>query len=314
MGDQCEIRMLLTSRVGKVFTSNRIFTVTHLVCYNLYEIIISFLSSAVCSQTCQNEGICSAPNTCDCSGTGYMGDQCEIRMLLRSRVGQVFSTDRVFTVTHLVYYNLCEIIISFLSSAVCSQTCQNEGICSAPNTCDCSGTGYMGDQCEIRMLLRSRVGQVFSTDRVFTVTHLVYYNLCEIIISFLSSAVCSQTCQNEGICSAPNTCDCSGTGYMGDQCEIRMLLTSRVGKVFTSNRIFAVTHLVYYEIIICFLSSAVCSQTCQNEGICSAPNTCDCFGTGYMGDQCEIRMLLTSTVGQVFSTDRVFTVTYFGVL
>ena len=273
----------------------------------------------MCSQTCQNEGICSAPNTCDCSGTGYMGDLCEIRTLLTSTVGQVFSTDRVFTLTYLVYYNLCGIIISFFSSAVCSQTCQNEGICSAPNTCDCSGTGYMGDQCEIRMLLTSTVGQVFSTDRVFTVTYLVYYNLCGIIISFLSSAVCSQTCQNEGICSAPNTCDCSGTGYMGDQCEIRMLLTSRVGQVFNTNRTFTATHLIYYnlcEIIISFLSSAVCSQTCQNEGICSAPNTCDCSGTGYMGDQCEIRMLLTcmlltSTVGQVFSTDRVFTVTHF---
>ena len=69
---------------------------------------------------------------------------------------------------------------------------------------------------------------------VIAVTHLVYYNLYEIIISFLSSAVCSQTCQNEGICSAPNTCDCSGTGYMGDQCEIRMLLTCRVGQVFTT--------------------------------------------------------------------------------
>ena len=82
--------------------------------------------------------------------------------------------NRIFTVTHLVYYNLCEIIICFLSSAVCSQTCQNEGICSAPNICDCSGTGYMGDQCEIRMLLTSTVWQVFSTDRIFTVTHLVY--------------------------------------------------------------------------------------------------------------------------------------------
>ena len=143
------------------------------VLYNLCEIFISSLVSAVCSPTCQNEGICSAPNTCDCSGTGYMGDQCEIRTLLTSTFGQVFSTDRVFTVTYLVYYNLCGIIISFLSSAVCSQTCQNEGICSAPNICDCSGTGYMGDQCEIRMLLTSTVGQVFSTDRIFTVTHLV---------------------------------------------------------------------------------------------------------------------------------------------
>ena len=69
-----------------------------------------------------------------------------------------------------------------MSSAVCSPTCQNGGLCSAPNTCNCTGTGYMGDQCEILtcMLLTSRVGQVFTTDRIFAVTYFVYYSLSEI--------------------------------------------------------------------------------------------------------------------------------------
>jgi hypothetical protein len=48
---------------------------------------------------------------------------------------------------------------------------------------------------------------------------------------------CHPDCQNEGVCSAPNTCDCSGTGHMGDRCE-----------------------------------TPECHPDCQNEGVCSAPN------------------------------------------
>ena len=35
---------------------------------------------------------------------------------------------------------------------------------------------------------------------------------------------------------------------------------------------------------------AECRPDCQNEGVCSAPNTCDCIDTGYMGDQCQTHM------------------------
>ena len=38
--------------------------------------------------------------------------------------------------------------------------------------------------------------------------------------------MCVPECQNGGDCSQPNTCDCSGTEYMGDLCQTRMLLTS----------------------------------------------------------------------------------------
>ena len=34
-----------------------------------------------------------------------------------------------------------------------------------------------------------------------------------------TSAICDPACQNGGICIAPDTCDCSGTKYMGGQCE-----------------------------------------------------------------------------------------------
>src|SRR4051794_38171016 len=33
--------------------------------------------------------------------------------------------------------------------------------------------------------------------------------------------------------------------------------------------------------------SAICSSTCSNGGICSAPDVCDCTGTGYDGVTCD---------------------------
>ena len=32
--------------------------------------------------------------------------------------------------------------------------CLNGGVDSAPDTCDCSGTGYEGDQCQIGVFLK----------------------------------------------------------------------------------------------------------------------------------------------------------------
>lgn len=39
------------------------------------------------------------------------------------------------------------------------------------------------------------------------------------LILFLA-AICNSPCQHGGKCVAPNTCDCSGTGYTGDTCSI----------------------------------------------------------------------------------------------
>ena len=39
----------------------------------------------------------------------------------------------------------------------------------------------------------------------------------------------------------------------------------------------------------CFL--AECLHECLNGGICSAPNVCNCSGTGYMDDRCQARTL-----------------------
>ena len=46
--------------------------------------------------------------------------------------------------------------------------------------------------------------------------------------------------------------------------------------------------LKYFVIILFFCLSAVCDNPTCTNGICSAPNNCDCTGTGYMGNQCDV--------------------------
>ena len=39
----------------------------------------------------------------------------------------------------------------------------------------------------------------------------------------IHSAECDPVCLNGGVCIGPNTCDCSGTGFTSDVCQIREL-------------------------------------------------------------------------------------------
>ena len=36
----------------------------------------------------------------------------------------------------------------------------------------------------------------------------------------------------------------------------------------------------------------MCVPQCQNGGVCSQPNICDCVDTGYTGDHCQMCTLL----------------------
>merc|ERR1711962_1369150 len=70
-------------------------------------------------------------------------------------------------------------------------------------------------------------------------------------------------CENDGLCNHKDgnfTCDCNGTGYEGDYCDID-------------------------------IDECTIDQPCENNGICiNQPGnyTCDCNGTGYKGDFCNI--------------------------
>ena len=70
-------------------------------------------------------------------------------------------------------------------------------------------------------------------------------------------------CKNGGLCKSQQgnfTCDCNGTGYQGDHCDI--------------------------DIDECNIN-----PPCENEGVCiNQPGkfTCECNNTGYEGDLCGI--------------------------
>ena len=88
-------------------------------------------------------------------------------------------------------------------------------------------------------------------------------------------------CQNDGVCSKPNVCDCP-PGYTGAHCETRMSLI-----VFNYR---SVHHVMNFIVTFFFFSLAICNPECQNGGVCSQPDVCDC-PAGYSGDRCETRML-----------------------
>ena len=59
---------------------------TNVVCRSAIGPVYIICYSAVCDSDCQNGGVCSAPNTCNCSGTGYEGNYCETGELLFLRI------------------------------------------------------------------------------------------------------------------------------------------------------------------------------------------------------------------------------------
>jgi len=133
-----------------------------------------------CVPNCKNGGVCTAPNSCDCEGTGYFGEDCG-------------------------------------ASNCGANVCMHNGVCIiATSTCNCTGTGgYFGEQC--------------------------------------ANFTCANACKN-GKCGAPDTCDCTNTGYSGTLCDAP----------------------------VCFGEVG-----CANGGKCIKPNQCDCAGTNYEGAGCE---------------------------
>lgn len=162
-----------------------------------------------CTPVCEHGGLCTSPNMCDCSGTGFGGPSCETPLCTPPcENGGACTAPNTCTCDSTGYSGVS------CSIPVCASPCENGGLCTAPDSCDCDGTGYDGPTC--------------------------------------ASPICSSPCANGGACVAPDTCSCDGTGYIGPTC-----------------------------------SDAVCTTPCDHGGSCSAPNTCDCNGTGYSGATCS---------------------------
>lgn len=150
--------------------------------------------SAVCSQICENGGVCVKPDTCQCP-SGWTGVDCTI--------------------------------------PTCSTPCGKNKVCTSPNTCTCK-PGYGGTNCDVPQ--------------------------------------CIQTCHNGGVCSAPDTCTCAN-GWFDTNCTTPVCsLTCANGGNCTAPDICACPS--DWEGLDCRIP--VCNFECYNGGQCVAPATCKC--------------------------------------
>nr|XP_034323636.1 uncharacterized protein LOC105326363 [Crassostrea gigas] len=159
-------------------------------------------SIPICS--CQNGGVCVAPNLCRCP-SGYEGNSCQTpRCNPQCRHGYCTSPNRC---TCYGGYSGID-----CSKPVCNPQCQNGGYCSSPNYCQCSNA-YTGPYC--------------------------------------NQAVCDPPCLNGGTCASPKVCSCPSGQYNGSQCQ-----------------------------------TPICTPDCENGGTCVSPGKCACKQT-FIGDRCQ---------------------------
>ena len=153
--------------------------------------------SAVCTQICENGGICTSSDTCTCP-TGWTGIDCTL-----------------------------------LADDACPSGCGTNEVCTGPNSCTCK-PGYTGTDCDQPQCVQSCYnGGSCTAPDTCTCADGWFDSNC-------TTPVCTNTCANGGNCTAPNTCACPAQ-WTGSDCRI-----------------------------------PVCSQTCQNGGSCVAPDTCIC--------------------------------------
>jgi hypothetical protein len=150
--------------------------------------------SAVCSQICENGGVCVKSDTCQCAA-GWTGIDCTV--------------------------------------PVCSSPCGSNQVCTSPNTCTCK-PGYEGPSCNTPQCIQNCYNNgTCSAPDTCSCANGWFDTNC-------TTPVCSRTCANGGNCTAPNVCVCP-SDWQGEDCRI-----------------------------------PVCEQECKNGGYCTAPNTCIC--------------------------------------
>jgi hypothetical protein len=150
--------------------------------------------SAVCTQICENRGVCSGPDVCSCAA-GWAGVDCTRPVCSGTApANKLCVAPETFSCKPGFSGPDCDL-------PTCTQTCLNGGSCTNPDTCSCT-PGWFDANC--------------------------------------STPVCLITCANGGNCTAPDECACPSS-WKGFDCR-------------TPN----------------------CEQTCLNGGYCVAPNTCVC--------------------------------------
>ncbi|XP_062593100.1 uncharacterized protein LOC134254588 [Saccostrea cucullata] len=252
--------------------------------------------------SCQNGGVCVAPNVCSCPA-GYAGNICQTpRCHPACKHGHCVSPDRCNC--NLGYTGaacsqpLCNppcqsggTCVSIdtcqcpsnqagpqCSQPLCNPACLNGGVCSSGHVCDCSGTHYTGSRCEIPVC--NPPCQSGGT--------CISPNTCLCPSSHAGTQcdqpLCNPVCLNGGVCTASHTCDCSGTQYTGVRCEIPICSPAcqNAGICVIPDRCACTERYTGKKCDI-----PVCNPECVNGGVCSQIHTCNCSGTPYTGIKCE---------------------------
>jgi len=186
--------------------------------------------------------------------------------------------------------------------------CSNNGSCidkteTEAAYCKCDGTGYEGSFCEIDI-----------NDCVTNVTCLnggtcydigINKTVCKCPFGVIGDKceLCTpDTCSNNGKCIIQNgisSCNCFGTGFEGEFCEIskndcKTLPCDKGSCVDLGNDTRKCSCLPGYEGNQCEIPKNDCRINGCGIGRCiTIPQNdiayCNCFGTGYEGNNCEIQ-------------------------
>ena len=113
--------------------------------------------------------------------------------------------------------------------AICIDSCNNEGICTAPDTCTCTPQ-WSGPTCFDRIssppfsFFLPLLSLSLSLSLFFSFFCFLFVCVLLLFFSYLKIAVCTPECEN-GDCTAPDTCTCT-SGWTGPTCKICKYLFS----------------------------------------------------------------------------------------
>jgi len=247
---------------------------------------------------------------CKCDGTGYEGSFCETD--INDCVANVTCLNGGTCIDYGVNLTVCVCPFGFIGKhcELCTpDTCSNNGKCVIENgvsSCNCFGTGYEGDFCEISKndckalpCVQGLCIELGNDTRKCSCLPGYEGNQCEIPkndcrINGCGIGRCVIVSQNDTA-----YCNCFGTGYEGNNCEISKndcktlpCLQGICTELENDSR--TCSCLPGYEGNLCEVQKEDCRKNGCGVGRCiTVPQNdtayCNCFGTGYDGDQCEIR-------------------------
>jgi hypothetical protein len=265
--------------------------------------------SPCASSPCQRGGLCVSSSdrlsfTCNCTGTGYAGERCEL--LVNSCISSPCSFGTCSAPEPGRYVCTCVpgytgVDCNLDVNECASSPCRNSGSCLDQQnmyTCQCR-PGYTGTNCETKILYCpsspcANGGTCSEQETSF---------LCICRTGF-SGANCQQNindclneaCLNGGACTDgidSFVCNCTGTGFTGTRCEISIneCLSSPCvngGACRDGVASFLCTCPIGFFGPTCESTEDFCSSSpCQNSGQCfSANSSCVC-SRGWEGRFCQ---------------------------